>query len=96
MSKLNLVPAIKELEKEITKRKSEFNKSIQPYIDSLAQLKKLNQTCEFCYGKGKILRIRACAEDDRPNPNDPYDYKTCPYCAGTGLVGDKYEGDDFP
>lgn len=94
MNKLNLVPAIKELEQEITKRKLEFAKSIKPYVDSLAQLRKLNEACEFCNGKGKILRSRVCAEDDRPDPKDPRDYRTCPYCAGTGLLKDKYEGDD--
>lgn len=82
---LNLVPAIKAIEKEINKLNTEHNKKIKPYIDSLMQLREINTACELCYGKGKILRKRSCAEDDKPNPEDPRDYVICPSCGGNGL-----------
>lgn len=81
---LNLVPAIKEIEKVIREKESTFNQEIQPYKDSLAQLRKLNETCEECGGRGWTLRPRACAEDDRPDPNDPTDRLKCYRCGGTG------------
>lgn len=89
MDKLNLVPAIKILEEEIRKLGYEFDKQIQPYRDSLSQLRKINQACERCNGTGKVLRSRACAEDDRPNPNDPMDWNKCPICGGSGLSATK-------
>lgn len=96
MNKINLVPAIKEIESIMNKMRQDYEMQIRPYQDSLNQLRKINTACEFCNGKGKILRSRACAEDDRPDPNDPKDYKSCPYCGGTGMIGEKYEGEDFP
>lgn len=83
---LNLVPAIKAIENEIKKLDAEHNKKIKPYIDSLIQLREINTACEFCCGKGKILRKRSCAEDDRPDPEDPRDYVICPSCGGSGLL----------
>lgn len=81
---LNLVPAIRELEREIRVQEGEFNSRMKPYRESLEQLRKLNTACETCGGTGKVLRSRACAEDDRPDPNDPADYKMCIVCKGTG------------
>lgn len=85
---INLTPAIKELEREIRDRQHRFEEQIRPYKDSLKQLKELNEACEYCLGAGSILRARACAEDDRPDPNDPQDYRTCPYCNGSGRKED--------
>ena len=83
---LNLVPAIKALEGQIKELRSEYLEKVIPYEDSLRQLRKINMACEKCEGAGKVLRYRACAEDDRPDPNDPRDYVTCNACGGTGLV----------
>lgn len=83
--KLNLVPAIREIEAQISTIKAEFDKKLKPYQESLAALRNINQACERCCGEGRILRSRTCAEDDRPNPNDPNDYNTCPICHGSGL-----------
>ena len=81
---LNLVPAIRELEREIRVQEGEFNSRMKPYRESLEQLRKLNTAWETCGGTGKVLRSRVCAEDDRPDPNDPADYKICIVCKGTG------------
>lgn len=81
---MNLVPAIKSIEAEISKMKYEFEKKIEPYHSSLKELRRINEACERCNGEGKILRSRSCAEDDPPDPNDPRDYNTCPVCKGTG------------
>lgn len=81
---MNLVPAIKAIEEEISKRDREYQKQMEPYIESLKQLRKLNTACEYCNGDGKVLRHRACAEDDAPDPNDPRDYIKCPVCFGSG------------
>lgn len=80
MSNLNLVPAILEIEREI-----EYKEKLKPYQNSLSYLKKLNTACLYCNGIGKVLRKRICAEDDRPDPNDPNDYVYCKQCKGTGL-----------
>lgn len=81
---INLVPAIKEIENQIKRLTNEFQTNIKPFQDSLVQLRKINTVCERCSGTGKILRSRACAEDDRPDPNDPTDYIRCPLCYGDG------------
>lgn len=86
MDKLNLVPAIKAIEQQICEIASEYNKLIEKYKTSLSYLRELNDYCEKCCGEGKILRSRCCAEDDRPDPNDPRDYITCDNCGGTGIV----------
>lgn len=86
MNKLNLVPAIKSIEQTIREIEQEYYNKIRPYRDSLAELRKINQACEKCNGEGKILRSRSCAEDDRPDPNDPSDYITCPNCGGNGYA----------
>ena len=57
---------------------------MKPLKEGLEHLLTLNDVCEACEGKGKVLRHRVCAEDDRPDPNDPRDYLVCPLCKGTG------------
>ena len=39
----NLVPAIKAIEKELSKLADEYNRKIQPYFDSLEKLREINQ-----------------------------------------------------
>ena len=80
---LNLIPAIRAIESEISEIKKEYNKKIEPLSTSLEHLRKINEACE---GKGRLLRHRSCAEDNRPDPRDPNDWNTCPDCNGTGLA----------
>ena len=82
----NVVPAIKAIEDQISQITRQYQQEIAPYESSLEELRKINEACEHCNGEGKVLRRRACAEDDRPNPNDPSDYIKCPRCDGTGLA----------
>ena len=88
---INLVPAIHEIEKIIAVRKSQFMKEIEPYQQSLESLRKINEACEVCGGAGKKLRSRSCAEDERPDPNDPKDWEKCQFCGGTGVKKQKEE-----
>lgn len=83
---LNLIPAIKAIESEISGIKEEYNKRIRPLSTSLKHLREINEACETCEGRGRILRHRCCAEDERPDPRDPNDWNTCPDCNGTGLA----------
>lgn len=76
MPKLNLVPAIRQIEQELGKIKARHRAELQPYEDSLKELRKINTACEHCNGKGKVF-LRACAEDDG-------DYYPCAECHGTG------------
>lgn len=77
---LNLVPAIRAIEKQISELKSEYVKKITPYKESLAKLKEINTACETCCGTGRVFR-RSCAEDEG-------DYYTCPDCKGSGKYAD--------
>lgn len=81
---LNLVPAIQAIEDQIAEINDEYAKKLRPYENSLKELRKINEACEKCNGEGKVLRQRACAEDDRPDPKDPRDWNICPVCKGTG------------
>lgn len=81
---LNLVDAIIELNKKIGQKRMAFNIEIGRMEDAVEYLKELNEACIACNGKGKILRTRSCAEDDRPDPDDPRDWVVCPACHGTG------------
>jgi len=87
---LNLVPAIKEIERQISEMETEFSKKIEPYRSSLAELRRINTACEVCGGKGLVLRTRSCAEDDRPDPSDPRDFVKCGRCFGSGLAHPDY------
>jgi len=82
--KLNLVAAIRTTQSEISNMKNRHRKELQPLEDALIALRRINTVCERCNGSGKILRSRTCAEDDRPDPNDPSDYVVCPECIGSG------------
>lgn len=84
MADINLVPAIRTVEAQIREMECEFEKRITPFRDSLVALRKINTACEDCAGSGKVLRTRTCAEDDRPDPNDPKDWYKCSYCNGSG------------
>lgn len=52
---LNLVPAIKSIEKGLNELAQRYNKKIQPYLDSLEKLREINQACEYCNGTGRVL-----------------------------------------
>lgn len=73
---LNLVPAIRAIEKQICELEGEFAKKVAPYRESLAKLKEINTACENCGGTGKVF-YRSCAEDEGS------DY-VCPDCRGSG------------
>ena len=92
---LNLVPAIKELEKQKNELTAEFHRKIQPLENSIKHLKELNEACEWCEGRGWELRKRVCAEDNRPDPNCPQDRLTCLYCGGTGKKVNKKAANDL-
>lgn len=77
---------IREVESQINQLEAEFKAKVKPYYDSLNALRKINTACEKCGGYGKVLRSRACAEDDRPDPDDPRDWNTCPVCNGSGMT----------
>lgn len=81
---MNLVPAIQEMENAIGRLKHEYEIQIKELQNGLKALRQLNTVCEKCDGKGTILRSRACAEDDRPDPNDPTDWRKCSECHGSG------------
>ena len=89
-NRLNLVPAIIKIESQMKKIEREYRLKLEPYEKSLVELRKINTACEMCGGTGKVLHTRACAEDDRPDPNDPRDYNVCERCMGTGLAHPKY------
>jgi DnaJ-class molecular chaperone len=77
---MNLVPAIREISNQITQIEARHAAELKPYIDSLASIRSLNKACEACGGSGKVMRPRACAEDDRER-----DLVNCAECHGTGL-----------
>lgn len=87
----NVVSAIKEISAERQKVEAELKSKLAGYDMALAALRAVNTVCETCEGKGKVLRSRACAEDDRPDPADPNDWETCPTCHGTGAALHKRE-----
>lgn len=82
----NLVAALKELRKEKADLEAEYKSKLIGIDTAILAVQRINTVCEKCEGKGKVLRPRACAEDDRPDPNDPNDWITCPECHGSGGV----------
>lgn len=89
---MNLLPAIRETKRQIAEIKNEAERKVYDLDNGLKALRKLNTYCDECDGEGKVLRKRACAEDDRPDPTDPRDFLKCNFCNGTGRV--KPRGDD--
>ena len=86
---LNLIPIIKEMQKkmselrveqeeEIKKINQKYEEEIQKYNNALSVIRELNEVCEYCEGKGKVL-----AKD---GVTDPYHtpQSVCPDCLGTG------------
>ena len=82
---INLLEAIHTLEDEKRKILREAEEKCKALDQSIHTLRLTNEACWFCGGKGKLLRKRACAEDDRPNPDDPRDWNICNACKGTGI-----------
>lgn len=83
---MNLVEQIHEIEEKIESEKYRHEAAIKELKSDLATLRKLNTVCEKCNGKGKYLRSRTCAEDYRPDPDDPTDYIDCLECGGAGKL----------
>lgn len=81
---VNLLPAIEALKLERREKTAEFERQIAAIDAAIAAVSKANEACTFCGGQGWRLRPRACAEDDRPDPNDPSDRIPCKACKGTG------------
>lgn len=81
---LNLIPAMDAIKAKRQKLIEDKDREIQALDIAFKTLCELNEACLYCGGQGKKLRARACAEDDRPNPNDPNDWEICPSCKGTG------------
>lgn len=84
-NEMNLVAAIRAFEEKIDEIDRKHLEQRRRYNEILDELRKLNTACEVCEGKGKYLRKRSCAEDDRPDPNNPSDWITCRSCRGTGV-----------
>lgn len=81
---MNLVHGIKATIAKMEEIDRERDAKIKDLEDGLKALRKINTVCEMCYGDGRVLRKRACAEDDRPDPNLPEDMIRCTSCKGTG------------
>jgi len=81
MEHSNLVSAIKETERRISKLDADHQKRRKPLEDRLSMLRKENTVCEKCNGAKQVMRPRTCAEDDRER-----EMITCPVCKGTGLA----------
>lgn len=82
---INLLMAIRDLENQKAILNAKHLSEIRELDDAIAVLRKTNQACWACGGKGWNLRHRVCAEDDRPDENDPRDRETCRMCHGTGI-----------
>ncbi|MDL2257568.1 hypothetical protein LJC42_00215 [Eubacteriales bacterium OttesenSCG-928-K08] len=85
---MNLIPAIKEINRQISEECKRHNEKIIELEAALAAIRKLNTTCETCAGKKVVNKPRACAEDER-------DQIVCPDCHGTGRTEQElkfYEG----
>lgn len=81
---LNLLDAIRSLEAQRAKEVADHEETIRNLDAAILAVRKTNEVCWICGGKGWKLRARACAEDDRPDPDDPADRITCRACHGTG------------
>lgn len=81
---VNMLDAIAALELEFARKKAVMENELSAINQAIDTLKKLNEACPECHGKGWYLRKRACAEDDRPDPDDPSDRIRCSHCGGTG------------
>lgn len=81
---INLLKEIEALKQQQRMIMAEAEKKCKALQKAENVLRIQNEACWHCGGTGKILRTRACAEDDRPDPNDPNDYHTCTACKGTG------------
>lgn len=81
---LNLLEAIHTLEKQRNQEIHEHEERLRNIDAAITAVRKANEVCWFCGGAGYKLRERVCAEDDRPDPNDPRDRIKCKACHGTG------------
>lgn len=81
---INLLKEIEALKQQQRQIMAEAEKKCKALQNAEYVLRNQNEACWYCGGTGKILRTRVCAEDDRPDPNDPNDYHICTACKGTG------------
>ncbi len=82
--RLDFLKAMKEMDRQIIDLQDKYQKDLAELTAAREVLGLINETCPFCGGAGFRLRPRACAEDDRPDPNDPRDRISCKSCHGTG------------
>ena len=75
--RLNLIPAIRGIEKQISVIKAKHAQELRPYEESLKHLRELNDICEKCNGTGKVYKM-SYLEDES-------EYVKCEACNGTGL-----------
>lgn len=81
---LNLLEAIHTLEAQRAQEVEEHAERLRNIDAAIKAVRMANEVCWVCGGTGGKLRSRVCAEDDRPDPNDPRDYTVCKACHGTG------------
>lgn len=81
---INLLDAMDTIQQKKLLLKRETEEKIKAFDEAYLVLWNINEACPHCKGKGKKLRSRSCAEDYRPDPNDPSDWETCKLCGGSG------------
>lgn len=81
---INLIPTLRTLKAQRDERAIEFDRQLAALDAVIIAIGKVNEACTECDGKGWRLRPRACAEDDRSDPNDPDDRIPCEACNCTG------------
>ena len=81
---INAKAGIEEVEAAISAKQEKYSADLQEKTTLLHSLEEKNHLCLVCKGEGRVLRFRSCAEDDRPDPNDPRDYVVCSRCHGSG------------
>lgn len=67
-----------EQEEEIKKINQKYEEEIQKYNNALSVIRELNEVCEYCEGKGKVLAKDGVTDSYR-TPQ-----LVCPVCLGTG------------
>lgn len=81
---INLLHAVRALRLERREKTADFERQIAAIDAAIDVVGKVNEACPECEGRGWRLRPRACAEDERPDPDDPNDRIPCEACNCTG------------
>ena len=74
---LNLIPAIRGIEKQISVIKAKHAQELRPYEESLKHLRELNDICEKCNGTGSVYEMSSLEDEGQ--------YAKCKACNGTGM-----------